>query len=98
MGFLDKVKDAAGKAAEKAKHVTAAGKEKLEDPISKQIHDLSRRSASSSSRSGATKPPPIPTRRSTPRSSRSPRSRSRSRRTASPRRGRRLGERAAAGD
>ncbi len=31
MGFLDKVKDAAGKAADQAKHATAVGKEKLED-------------------------------------------------------------------
>ena len=29
MGFLDKVKDAAGKAADQAKHATAVGKEKL---------------------------------------------------------------------
>ena len=31
MGFLDKVKDAAGKAADQAKHATAVGKEKIED-------------------------------------------------------------------
>ncbi len=31
MGFLDKVKDAAGKATEQAKQVAAAGKEKLDD-------------------------------------------------------------------
>lgn len=31
MGLLDKVKDAAGKAAEQAKHASAVGKEKLED-------------------------------------------------------------------
>ncbi len=30
-GFMDKVKDAAGKAADQAKHATAVGKEKLED-------------------------------------------------------------------
>ncbi|GIU88739.1 MAG: hypothetical protein KatS3mg009_3254 [Acidimicrobiia bacterium] len=31
MGFLDKVKDVADKAADKAKQATAAGKEKIED-------------------------------------------------------------------
>ena len=31
MGFLDKAKDMAGKAADKAKEATAAGKEKYED-------------------------------------------------------------------
>jgi hypothetical protein len=31
MGFLDKVKDAAGKATEQAKQVAAAGKEKIDD-------------------------------------------------------------------
>jgi hypothetical protein len=31
MGFLDKAKDAAGKAADKAKQATAQGKEKVED-------------------------------------------------------------------
>jgi len=41
MGFLDKVKDAAGKAAEQAKHATAVGKEKLEDTrLQKKINDL----------------------------------------------------------
>ncbi len=41
MGFLDKVKDAAGKAAEQAKHATAAGKEKIEDVrLQKKINDL----------------------------------------------------------
>ena len=41
MGFLDKVKDAAGKAADQAKHATAVGKEKLEDrSLQKKINDL----------------------------------------------------------
>ena len=41
MGFLDKVKDAAGKAADQAKHATAVGKEKLEDiQLQRKINDL----------------------------------------------------------
>ena len=41
MGFLDKVKDAAGKAADQAKHATAVGKEKLEDKkLEKKIETL----------------------------------------------------------
>ena len=41
MGFLDKVKDAAGKAADQAKHATAVGKEKIEDTrLQKKINDL----------------------------------------------------------
>jgi hypothetical protein len=41
MGFLDKVKDAAGKAAESAKHAGAVGKEKIEDArLQKKINDL----------------------------------------------------------
>lgn len=41
MGLLDKVKDAAGKAAEQAKHAGAVGKEKLEDAkLSRQIDSL----------------------------------------------------------
>ncbi len=41
MGLLDKVKDAAGKAADQAKHGLAVGKEKLEDTkLKKQIEDL----------------------------------------------------------
>jgi hypothetical protein len=41
MGFLDKVKDAAGKAADQAKQATAAGKEKLEDArLGKQVKTL----------------------------------------------------------
>jgi hypothetical protein len=41
MGLLDKVKDAAGKAAEQAKHATEVGKEKLEDrKLSKQVETL----------------------------------------------------------
>jgi hypothetical protein len=41
MGFLDKVKDAAGKATEQAKHATAVGKEKLEDArLQKKINEL----------------------------------------------------------
>src|SRR5689334_24848804 len=41
MGFLDKVKDAAGKAADQAKHATAVGKEKIEDVrLQKKINEL----------------------------------------------------------
>jgi hypothetical protein len=41
MGFLDKVKETAGKAAEQAKHATAVGKEKLDDArLQKKINDL----------------------------------------------------------
>jgi len=41
MGFLDKMKDAAGKAAESAKHATAVGKEKIEDVrLQKKINEL----------------------------------------------------------
>ncbi|MGQ0823903.1 MAG: hypothetical protein ACT4OX_02540 [Actinomycetota bacterium] len=41
MGFLDKVKDAAGKAADSAKHATAVGKEKIEDAkLKKKIGEL----------------------------------------------------------
>ena len=41
MGFLDKMKDAAGKATEQAKHATAVGKEKIEDArLQKKINDL----------------------------------------------------------
>jgi hypothetical protein len=41
MGFLDKMKDAAGKAAEQAKHATAVGKEKIEDVrLQKKINEL----------------------------------------------------------
>jgi len=41
MGFLDKVKDAAGKAADQAKNATAVGKEKLEDTrLQRKINDL----------------------------------------------------------
>ena len=41
MGFLDKMKDAAGKAAEGAKHATAVGKEKIEDArLQKKINEL----------------------------------------------------------
>jgi hypothetical protein len=41
MGFLDKVKDAAGKAADQAKQATAVGKEKIEDVrLGKKINDL----------------------------------------------------------
>jgi hypothetical protein len=41
MGFLDKVKETAGKAADQAKHATAVGKEKLEDTrLQKKINDL----------------------------------------------------------
>lgn len=41
MGFLDKVKDVAGKATDQAKHGLAVGKEKLEDTkLKKQIEEL----------------------------------------------------------
>ncbi len=41
MGFLDKVKETAGKAADQAKHATAVGKEKLEDTrLQRKINDL----------------------------------------------------------
>ena len=41
MGFLDKVKDTANKAADQAKHATAVGKEKLEDRnLQKKMNDL----------------------------------------------------------
>ena len=41
MGFLDKVKDAAGKAADQAKHGAAVGKEKIEDMrLQKKIDEL----------------------------------------------------------
>jgi len=41
MGFLDKVKDAAGKGLDQAKHATAVGKEKIEDArLQKKINDL----------------------------------------------------------
>lgn len=41
MGFLDKVKDVAGKAADQAKHATAVGKEKIEDAkLQRQIDKL----------------------------------------------------------
>jgi hypothetical protein len=41
MGFMDKVKDTATKAADQAKQATAAGKEKLEDRnLQKKIHEL----------------------------------------------------------
>ncbi len=41
MGFLDKVKDTAGKAADSAKHATAVGKEKIEDKrLQGKIKDL----------------------------------------------------------
>jgi len=41
MGFLDKVKDAAGKATEQAKHATALGKEKIDDArLQRKINDL----------------------------------------------------------
>jgi hypothetical protein len=41
MGFLDKMKDAAKKGAEQAKHATAVGKEKIEDArLQKKINDL----------------------------------------------------------
>jgi hypothetical protein len=41
MGFLDKMKDAAKKGAEQAKHATAVGKEKYEDAkLQKKIENL----------------------------------------------------------
>jgi hypothetical protein len=41
MGFLDKVKDAAGKATEQAKQVAAVGKEKIDDVrLQKKANDL----------------------------------------------------------
>jgi hypothetical protein len=41
MGFLDKVKETANKAADQAKHATAVGKEKLDDTrLQKKINDL----------------------------------------------------------
>jgi hypothetical protein len=41
MGFLDKMKETAGKAADQAKHATAVGKEKVEDTrLKKKINDL----------------------------------------------------------
>jgi hypothetical protein len=41
MGFMDKVKDTATKAADQAKQATAAGKEKLEDrSLQKKITEL----------------------------------------------------------
>jgi hypothetical protein len=41
MGFLDKVKDAAGKATEQAKQVAAVGKEKIDDArLQKKVNDL----------------------------------------------------------
>jgi hypothetical protein len=41
MGFLDKVKETAGKAADQAKHATAVGKEKLEDRnLQKKMNEL----------------------------------------------------------
>src|SRR5271154_2183353 len=41
MGFLDKVKDTANKAADQAKHATAVGKEKFDDTrLQKKINDL----------------------------------------------------------
>ena len=41
MGFMDKVKDTATKAADSAKQATAVGKEKLEDRnLQKKINDL----------------------------------------------------------
>ena len=41
MGFLDKVKDTANKAADQAKHATAVGKEKLEDrSLQKKMNEL----------------------------------------------------------
>ena len=41
MGFLDKVKETAGKAADQAKHATAVGKEKVDDArLQKKINDL----------------------------------------------------------
>ena len=41
MGFLDKMKETASKAAEQAKHATNVGKEKIEDArLQKKIKDL----------------------------------------------------------
>ena len=41
MGFLDKGKETANKAADQAKHATAVGKEKLEDRnLQKKMNDL----------------------------------------------------------
>ena len=41
MGFLDKMKETASKAAEQAKHATNVGKEKIEDVrLAKKIKDL----------------------------------------------------------
>jgi hypothetical protein len=41
MGFLDKMKETAGKAADQAKHATALGKEKVEDlRLQKKINEL----------------------------------------------------------
>ncbi len=41
MGFLDKMKETAGKAAEQAKHATNVGKEKIEDVrLQKKINEL----------------------------------------------------------
>ena len=41
MGFLDKVKDTANKAADQAKQATAVGKERLEDRnLQKKINEL----------------------------------------------------------
>jgi hypothetical protein len=41
MGFLDKMKETASKAAEQAKHATNVGKEKIEDArLQKKIRDL----------------------------------------------------------
>lgn len=41
MGFMDKVKDVANKAADQAKHATAVGKEKIEDVrLQKKIDGL----------------------------------------------------------
>jgi hypothetical protein len=41
MGFLDKMKETATKAAEQAKHATNVGKEKIEDArLQKKINDL----------------------------------------------------------
>ena len=43
MGFLDKMRDAAGKATDQAKHATAVGKEKLDDVrLQRKINDLCR--------------------------------------------------------
>jgi len=54
MGFLDKVKDAAGKAAEQAKQAAATGKEKLDEARQKK-HD-----EPSDLAPGAQAPPPSP--------------------------------------